>query len=1545
MTTKQLLRRVPAAPRRQHVVLAICVTALLQAAPGAAWSRTGAPGPAPLDNVDAPYAGQPFFLLADTSFGSQDVAKVRLEIDSPQAVEQAGGVDVRLYRVPQPLAFLGKQRNLHRVQLDAAVSDGLANTLTHVWDSLVVKSRLSWQAIFSSSARQAVTQQAPVLKTPAALKQPSTLEYPAAFRPIAGLSLVQSFRYPLQAARPIAPPKDLRLQGSSSEFTRPSPGNIHVPLGKLQPGLYVVEAAAGLHRATTLIFVSDTVAVTKVSAGQMLVWSTHRQQGSPVAGAQVAWSDGIDVLRSGTTDAAGIVRLDHAAPEQTFVFGQDPAGGVFITENFYYDSEIYGSKLYAVTDRPLYRPGDRVQFKVNGREFRNARDSVALKDGDLSLTVTDPTGQVIETQGLKFSGAHGADGSFQLPDNATAGGYEVQLRLGDETHSAAFRVADYQKPHFEIVLQPAKKDFATGERVTGRLQLNYPDGKPVARARVSLTARAQKLAMNEGDLDYGVSAAIKLPQEELQTDDQGRVEFSLPPASDPSRYLITALATDGAAYRVRTSREILIERGSGSWKLTPARRFSTAGEPVSFALAALPGNDPAASVPRKWEWVRLEDRSRGSGSVEARDTLAVSFPKPGSYTLTLRDEANRVVGATSHWVSGEGAQAPAGHINMVFDRSGYRPGDTAQLLATFPEPVSHALLTLERERVEQAAVTGQRASWVKSERISPTQWKFSLPVTQEMSPNMTVSLAYVKNGDYQFQNEGLLVEQPRVAVEVRPDKASYEPGDTVTLDITTALGGRAVSTDVALSVVDEMIYALQPELAPSIEQFFYQPRRDNVRTGASLAFIGYDLATSKLGQLPSRRHVNERAIKVLERPRRDDVDTAAWSPRLVTDAQGRARLTFRMPDSLTRWRITARAIDANGAVGQQVAWVRSDKALYAKWTSPKWQRQGDKAQAAIAIFNQTGKDAALEWSVTGVGAERRQNLTAHPGVNYVTLPVDADSASGTAARLVLRQDGRTVDQLETPLKREPVAWRAQREQQIDVSSGSAGLKLPADASNVRVVLAQDAAAGEFNRVMDSLIAYPYGCVEQTASRLLPLAIALQSLSAAQQPLAPALRQQLVTARVSLAQMAGPRARFGWWGRAMSDDAFLTAYAYYADWRAAQALGVKLPAEHWNNLLDAYAQGSDKLLPLQQSLALGWMQEMGLPVASMLDAQVARLAAAAGKADAAAPGASLVMTEAGTAPARDAALVLAAHAAQQMKVSLAAEEVAALDAAAARLAGSDSLLVQALLVFTQRMPSDRAAAVLARASAGAATIDRAQALVWLHRALGERPLAGGSVALTAPWKEVVQPSGQRAWQLQPGAAMPATLALPTGAAAAWAFVSYDSSEAQKSALGAQIKRRLWRVVPQTPSKTEAGSPGADGHVAVRLEAVDAGKPLDTNSLYLDELSLTASQPMKWLLLEAALPPGADIERSTWGIDIVDGPGQVHAMERARHESTAQGYGVPVEQIGQGDTVTFRHLVRFSQRGTFKLPPPRAWRMYQPENKAFDTSGAWLSMDVR
>ena len=140
---------------------------------------------------------------------------------------------------------------------------------------------------------------------------------------------------------------------------------------------------------------------------------------------------------------------------------------------------------------------------------------------------------------------------------------------------------------------------------------------------------------------------------------------------------------------------------------------------------------------------------------------------------------------------------------------------------------------------------------------------------------------------------------------------------------------------------------------------------------------------------PGKANRSERGVKVLERPRREDVDTAAWQPELLTGADGKTRFTFKMPDSLTRWRITARAIADDGQVGQKKQFVRSEKPLYLKWSGPSKFRKGDQPQLGVFAFSQAEKPVKAELVTHYAGVEQRLPVTLNNGINYLPLPAFA----------------------------------------------------------------------------------------------------------------------------------------------------------------------------------------------------------------------------------------------------------------------------------------------------------------------------------------------------------------------------------------------------------------------------------------------------------------------------------------------------------------------------------------------------------------------------
>ncbi|MDZ5431539.1 alpha-2-macroglobulin [Pseudomonas fluorescens] len=1470
-----------------------------------------------------PVAGESFFLLADSSFASDEQAMVRLEAPGRDyrrfRMEPYGGADIRVYRIDKPLDFLKRQKNLHRVVSDSQFKgEGLSNTLAYLWDNWYRKSRRVMQRAFSYESRKQVTEEVPELKMGAAMAAPTPFDAQPQFALIPGLPVVSQFRYPLWQAKPIQPPAGVALTGSSSEFVSVAPGNVYIPLGNLKPGLYLVEALIGKYRATTMVFVSNTVAVSKIAGDELLVWAARKHEGRSVPKVNVLWTDGLGVMSSGTTDAEGLLRLKHVSPERSFVIGEDEEGGVFVSENFYYDSEIYDTKLYAFTDRPLYRPGDWVSLKIVGREFKNARDSVRPAAADVNLTVLDATGTALQSLDLKLDSKAGTQGRFQLPDNAVAGGYELRFNYKDQAYSSAFRVAEYIKPHFEISLNLAKQDYRAGEPVKGNLVLLYPDGKPVANAKLSLNLRAQQLSMVDNELQYLGQFPVELTSTELTTDAKGSATLDLPAAEKPSRYMLTVFASDGAAYRVKTTKEILIDRGAANFRLSAPQRFSAVGDKVAFTYANQ--SEQAQSIaPSSYGWVRLEDQSTGEGKLTATDKgFSLAFERPGTYNLTLRDEHGRTLGATGHSVTGDGVKAVPGTVEIVLDKPEYKAGDEALALITFPEPISDALLSLERDKVEATALLSRGGDWLKMEKLSDTQYRARIPVKDSFTPNLTFSVLYTKGGQYSFQNAGIKVIAPQIDVAIATDKDTYQPGDTVSVDLTTQFAGKPVPAHLTVSVVDEMVYALQPEVAPSIDQFFYHPRRNNVRTSASLSFISYDVALPGSPGAPGKANRSERGVKVLERPRREDVDTAAWQPELVTDANGKTRFTFKMPDSLTRWRITARAIADDGQVGQKKQFVRSEKPLYLKWSGPSKFRSGDKPDLGVFAFSQAENPVKAELVTHYEGSEQRVPVTLNSGINYIALPGFEWASGEWTAELV--QDGKTADALAVRLTASGEGWQVTQSQSLDVGSGETSLTLPADATDIRLRL-DDSPQALFRSALDDLLSYPYGGVEQTASRLLPLSIAYPTLSSNPQ-IRDRLRLIMQNSRLRLVQMAGPSASFTWWGMDGEPDAFLTAYAYFADWHASQVLELNLPPEHWQRVLEVYARQAKNTPLLQRALILSFARQMQLPVSTLLAGLMEDLAQA-GEGNAAnmmdAEDDSLVMSDPDSALGLAAARVMTASLAKQSKVALPDAFNRQLDDAQQRLAVSSQPFAEALNLSLQPFDQVRATALLQRLLPQQSTLERALALTWLQRSIEQTAPA---VALTPgeSWKQARGVTGEVYWQWQ-GAQVPTLLSL-TGAQERplRAALSFQTRQPQVDPMDVNITRRLSRLVP------------GDEAFTFKLEAVGTA-PLSSDSLYLDEVILTskAAKPLRYGLLEVPLPPGADVERTTWGIKLMGKAGtEPTALEKARFEPGQLAYAVPVDALS--GELRLRHLVRFSQKGQFNLPPVRFTQVYAPQHRA-------------
>jgi len=151
----------------------------------------------------------------------------------------------------------------------------------------------------------------------------------------------------------------------------------------------------------------------------------------------------------------------------------------------------------------------------------------------------------------------------------------------------------------------------------------------------------------------------------------------------------------------------------------------------------------------------------------------------------------------------------------------------------------------------------------------------------------------------------------RLAVRVKTDKRAYRPRERVTVSIQTLTEKGAVTpADVTVYAVDEGVLALTAYATPDPFSAFYGPAPLRVDTADSRLHIIGQRSFGEKGENRGGGGAGGKATLEGIDLRSKFVPTAYWNPSVVTDAQGMAKVSFTLPDNLSRFRVMAVASEA-----------------------------------------------------------------------------------------------------------------------------------------------------------------------------------------------------------------------------------------------------------------------------------------------------------------------------------------------------------------------------------------------------------------------------------------------------------------------------------------------------------------------------------------------------------------------------------------------------------------------------------------------------------
>jgi uncharacterized protein YfaS (alpha-2-macroglobulin family) len=232
--------------------------------------------------------------------------------------------------------------------------------------------------------------------------------------------------------------------------------------------------------------------------------------------------------------------------------------------------------------------------------------------------------------------------------------------------------------------------------------------------------------------------------------------------------------------------------------------------------------------------------------------------------------------------------------------------------------------------------------------------------------------------------------------------------------------------------------------------------------------------------------------------------TAYYMATHQTDAQGRVKVEVTLPDNLTTFRVMAVAVGKEDRFGAGQSAVTITQPLLLRAALPRFANVSDRFEANVVVNNETGQEGSLTVTMTPGGdaapaplGELTQTVTLGKGeARELSFPVETPRAGEASFAFAARFEGR-----EGLRAQDGVLGRVQVQRPVTTESFAAygettgavsqPLALPEgvfeDVGGLEVTLSSTLLTN-LQDAMAYLIEYPYGCLEQTASRLLPLLV-------------------------------------------------------------------------------------------------------------------------------------------------------------------------------------------------------------------------------------------------------------------------------------------------------------------------------------------------------------------------------------------------------------------------------------------------------------------------
>lgn len=891
------------------------------------------------------------------------------------------------------------------------------------------------------------------------------------------------------------------------------------------------------------------------------------------------------------------------------VEGRPPAGPV--------DAFLY-------TERGIYRPGETVELTALLRD----QTAHALTGRTFTLKLKRPDGKEHRRYDLGDGGGGAGHLSLVLPASAARGQWEATLHADPESDPVgrvAFQVQDFVPQRLALSVEGGPKWLLPGAPlsldVTARFLYGAPGSDLTGEASMVIEPDPNPYPQHKGfrwgigtedfradryDLEIGTTDAEGRTQVtgtlpgDLQSTRPLRADISIairePGGRATSEHVYIPFMARDRAIGIRPHFDDSVQEGAQAG--FDIIMVSEDGRPVTAqGLRWRLVRDTST-----WQWFRSggswkyqrvpREREVASGSLDvAHDKVATIAQQVqwGGYRLIVTDPASGAATAVSFsggWYSAAGADRPD-RLKLAADRAGYAPGETARLHIE-SDVAGEALLVIANEKVQEVRTLTVAAGGTDLEVKLREEWGAGAYALVTLYRPLTAQLGHAPVRAVGVAWLGLDPSRRTLNVAIQaPERIA--PRQTQEVVVTVPGAGR--QAHVTLAAVDQGILQLTRFKTPEPQTHYLAKRLLGVAMRDDYGRLIRGLAQ---GDDQGGDSFGGKGLDVV--PTRT---VALFSGIVALDGDGTAHIPLEIPDFQGELRLMAVAWDKDRIGSADRTMVVRDPVV-AELILPRFLSPDDQGRATVLLHNVEGQAGDYRLSVKASGAVaggvEQRILTLATGERQVfTVPLDGRLAGiGTVGLSVTGPGGFQVDR-SWPIQVRPPQLPVTREEVATLAPGQ-GVTLGGDLvagmvpGTVSVSVSLSRWQGlDVPGMLRWLDRYPFGCLEQTVSRAMPLLwfndLALMAGTRQDQAIADRV-QDSIDRVLSMQQPDGGFSMWGGYGDGA--DPWISVFAYDFLMLAADQ-GYLVPGDALALGRRWLMEASTRAYPVPVQAYAGWVQ--------------------------------------------------------------------------------------------------------------------------------------------------------------------------------------------------------------------------------------------------------------------------------------------------------------------------------------------------------------------